>query len=481
MKPVKDKTISGFKWSLTDNIVSSGTVFLAGLILARLLSPDEFGIIGMITIFIAISNSFIDSGFSNALIRKTDVKNIDYNTVFYFNLVVGFLFYAILYLCAPVISSFFEEPVLIPLTRVIGVILIINALSIIQRTLFVKRIDFKTQTKASFFSSILSGITGIGMALNGCGVWSLVGQQVSRQFFNTLFLWIYSSWRPSLEFSKKSFMEMFGFGSKLLLSGLIDTAYKNVYYLIIGRFYTANQLGQYTRAEQFNSIFSSNLTNVIQKVSYPVLSSIQEEAERLKLAYRKTVKTVMLISFTCMSGLAAIAKPLLFVLIGEKWLPAVEYLQIICFAGMLYPLHSLNLNILQVKGRSDLFLKLEIVKKTISIIPIVAGIFLGIKVMLWGSVCISLFAYFLNSHYSAFLIDYSTKEQIKDILPAFCIAFFVAVCMWSILLIPVSNYLVILLLQCISGVLLTIFVYERTKLSEYTEAKQILFSLIKRK
>jgi O-antigen/teichoic acid export membrane protein len=481
MTNLKQKALHGFSWSLIDNIVNSGIVFLVGLVLARLLSPDEFGIIGMITVFIAISNSFIDSGFSNALIRMTDAKDIDYNTVFYFNLAVGLVFYGILYLCAPVISSFFEEPVMTPLTRVIGVILIINALSIIQRTIFVKRIDFKTQTKASFFSSILSGITGIGMAFGGYGIWSLAGQQISRQFFNTLFLWIYSSWRPSWEFSKKSFKEMFGFGSKLLLSGLVDTVYKNIYYLIIGRFYTANQLGQYTRAEQFNSIFSNNLTAVIQRVSYPALSSIQEEPERLKSAYRKIIKMTMLISFTCMLGLAAIAKPLIWMLIGEKWLIAADYLQIICFAGMLYPLHSLNLNILQVKGRSDLFLKLEIIKKAIAVIPIVLGIFLGIKVMLWGSVFISLFAYFLNSYYSAFLIDYSTKEQIKDILPTFGISFFIAICVWSILLIPISNYMLILLLQCIFGVSLTIFIYERTKLSEYMEAKQIIVSLIKRK
>ena len=480
MTDLKQKTVSGFKWSFTDNIANGGITFLVSLILARLLSPDEFGIIGMITVFIAISNSFIDSGFSNALIRKTDTKNIDYNTVFYFNLVVGLFFYCILYLCAPLISHFFKEPTLIPITRVIGIVLIINALSIIQRTIFVKKIDFKTQTKISLFSSVLSGIIGVGMAFGKCGVWSLVGQQISRQFFNTLFLWIYSSWRPSWEFSKISFKEMFGFGSKLLLSGLIDTTYKNIYYLIIGRYYAANQLGQYTRAEQFNSVFSSNLTSVVQRVSYPALSSIQDKPEHLKSAYRKIMKTTMLISFTCMLGLAAIAQPLLFVLIGEKWLPAAGYLQIICFAGMLYPLHALNLNILQVKGRSDLFLKLEIIKKIIAVIPILMGIFWGIKIMLWGSVCTSIFAYFLNSHYSAYLINYPAKEQMKDILPSFGIASLVTICMWSIILIPISNYLIILLLQCLFGGLLALFLYERTKLSEYMDAKQIVFSLIRR-
>jgi O-antigen/teichoic acid export membrane protein len=274
---------------------------------------------------------------------------------------------------------------------------------------------------------------------------------------------------------------MFGFGSKLLLSGLLDTIYKNIYYLIIGRFYTASQLGQFTRAEQFQSIFSSNLTSVIQRVSYPALSSIQEEEQRLKEAYRKVIKTTMLISFTCMLGLAAIATPLLVVLIGEKWLPAASYLQIICFSGMLYPLHALNLNILQVKGRSDLFLKLEIIKKPIAVIPIILGIFLGIKVMLWGSVFTSFFVYFLNSYYSAMLIKYPAKEQIKDLLPAFCISSAVAVCIWSITLTPLSSYITVLLLQCTLGFLLTVFIYEKIKLYAYIEVKQIVFSLIKRK
>jgi O-antigen/teichoic acid export membrane protein len=479
MNSIKKKAINGFKWGLTDNLLGSGITFLTGLILARLLSPDEFGIIGMITLFIAVSNSIIDSGFSNALIRKTDAKDIDYSTAFYFNLVVGIIFYILLYLCSPFISSFFKTPILIPIIRVIGIVLIINSLSIIQRTIFIKKVDFKTQTKISLISSVLSGIIGIGMALLNYGVWSLVGQQLSRQFFNTLFLWLYGSWRPQCTFSKKSFNEMFGFGYKLLLSGLLDTLYKNIYYLIIGRFYTANQLGQYTRAEQFSSIFSSNLTSVIQRVSYPVLSTIQEEQERLKDAYRKIIKTSMFVSFFCMLFLAAVAKPLILILIGEKWITAVSYLQIICFSAMLYPLHSLNLNILQVKGRSDLFLKLEIIKKIIAVTPIVLGIFLGIEVMLWGSVCTSIVALFLNSHYSASLINYSTKEQLKDVLPSFIISFGIAAFSWTMTLIPVSNY-IILLTQCILGIFLLIFICEKLKLYEYLEIKQIIFSFVKR-
>jgi len=451
-----------------------------GLVLARLLTPEEYGIMAMIAIFIAIYNSIIDSGFSNALIRKTRIERVDYSTVFYFNLTVSILIYALLYLAAPTISVFFKEPVLLAVIRIIGWVLIINALAIIPRTQFVRNVDFKTQTKVSLISSISSGVIGIGMALGGMGVWSLVGQQLFRQFLNTLFLWVYSKWHPVWEFSMKSFKELFGFGSKLLLSGLLDTIYKNIYYIVIGRFYTSAQLGQYTRAEQFNMIFSSNLTSVVQRVSYPVLSSIQEEPERLREAYRKVIKITMLITFACMLGLAAVAKPLILILIGEKWLPAVYFLQIICFSGILYPLHAINLNILQVKGRSDLFLKLEIIKKIIAVGPIVVGIAYGIEYMLWGSVLTSFIAYFLNSYYSANLINYPTGEQIKDILPTFLTSFVVAAFMWSVSFWNISVY-ALLPIQLFAGILLALFIYEKLHLDEYLEVKQLVLSVLKRR
>ena len=477
---LKHKTIQGVSWSFIDNIASSGITFLIGLILARLLTPAEYGIMAMIAVFIAVSNSIIDSGFSNALIRKIDVERADYNTVFYFNFVISIILYLLLFIFSPAISVFFKEPILIDVTRIIGLILIINALGIIPRTIFVRDINFKTQTKVSLISSISSGILGIGMALAGLGVWSLVGQQLSRQILNTLFLWVYSKWCPVWEFSINSFKELFGFGSKLLLSGLLDTIYKNVYYIVIGRFYSSTQLGQYTRAEQFNTIFSSNLTAVVQRVSYPVLSSIQDEPVRLREAYRKVIKTTMLVTFACMLGLAAISKSLILILIGEKWLSAVSFLQIICFAGMLYPLHAINLNILQVKGRSDLFLRLEIIKKIIAIFPITIGVCYGIEYMLLGSVFTSFIAYFLNSYYSACLIHYSTTEQVKDILPLFFISFFVAAVMWSISLLNISVF-IIFPVQVLLGLFIAFIIYEKTKLPEYLELKQLIFSIIRRK
>lgn len=360
---LKHKTVRGVTWSFVDNIANQGITFLVGLVLARLLSPEEYGLIGIIMIFIAVFNSIVDSGFSNALIRKNDATNIDYNTVFITNLLLSVVLFLILFACAPSIGRFFNKLELVPLTRVMGCILIINAFAIIQRTLLVKRVDFKTQTKVSLIASVSSGVIGVCMAFAGLGVWSLVGQQVSRQLLNACFLWYYAKWLPAVQFSLHSFKELFGFGWKLLVSELINTVWKEMYQVIIGKCYSAQMLGQYTRSKQFASIFSSNLTTVIQRVSYPVLSSIQDDKERLKLAYQRVIKVAMLVTFICMIGLAAIAKPMIVVLIGEKWLVAATLLPVICFNMMLYPLHALNLNMLQVQGRSDLFLKLEIAKK----------------------------------------------------------------------------------------------------------------------
>jgi teichuronic acid exporter len=480
VRSLKHKAVKGVSWSLIDNLSNKGITFLIGIILARILTPAEFGVIGMITVFISISNSIIDSGFSNALIRKKNANNTDYNTVFFINLLLGILLYLFLFLLSPLISSFFNEPVLLPVTRVMGLLLIINSFAIIQRTILVKKIDFRTQTKISIISSIISGIVGIAMALNNFSVWSLVGQQISRQLINSILLWVFNRWRPVIEFSKRSFRELFGYGSKILLSGIIDSIYKNIYYIIIGKFYSSSQLGQYTRADNFNMIFSSNLTSIVQKVSYPVLSSIQDDQDLLRNAYRKIIKTTMLVTFACMLGLAAVAKPLIVLLIGVKWLPSVSFLQIICFSGMLYPLHAINLNILQVKGRSDLFLQLEIIKKIIALMPIGLGIFYGIEFMLWGSVLTSFIAFFLNSYFSADLINYPTLMQIKDILPTFLISFIVAAIMWSLSNLNVS-YWFILPIQCFTGLVVAFSIYEIVKVPEYLEVKALFLSTIKRK
>ena len=476
---LKGKTIHGVIWSLIDNVSSSGVIFFVGIILARLLTPEEYGVMAMVSIFIAISNSIIDSGFSSALIRKVKVKPIEYNTVFYFNLLISLLLYICLFFISPFIALFFREPILCEVMRVIGLILIINALSIIPYTIFVREINFKTQTIISLIASVGSGVIGVWMAFSGQGVWSLVGQQLGRQCLNTLFLWFFCHWKPTVSFSMTAFKEMFGFGSKLLLSGLLDTIYKDIYYIVIGRCFSSSILGQYTRAKQFSMVFSTNLTTDVQRVSFPVLSSIQDDSIRLREAYRKVIKSTMLVSFACMLGLAAIAKPLLILLISDKWLPAVYFLQIVCFSNMLYPLHAINLNILKVKGRSDVFLKLEVIKKVLAIFPILVGVYLGIEMMLWGSVIISVISYFLNAYYSASLINYSVYEQLKDIFPSFIVSLGVGFLMWSISLLSISYYLM-LIIQLSTGFILAYLIYNWLRLDEFLEIKSIANNYVKK-
>ncbi|MFI3297220.1 MAG: lipopolysaccharide biosynthesis protein [bacterium] len=478
-KNLKNKAINGTLWSALDNILNKGVAFIVGIILANLLTPAEYGLIAIIMLFIAVFNSLVDSGFSSALIRKNNVTELDYNTIFLFNLAISIVLFIVLYLISPFISQFFRQPELTLLTRVMGVIVIINALAIIQRTKLVKSIDFRIQTKISVVSSVISGGIGITMAFLDFGVWSLVGQQISRQLLNSSLLWFYNRWCPKLEFSKRSFQEMFSFGWRLMVSGLIDTIWKEIYQIVIGRFYSSATLGQYGRAQQFNTIFSSNLTQIIQRVSFPVLSSIQDDPKKLKEAYRKIIKTTMYVSFICMLILAAIAKPLILVLIGEKWLQSVEFLQIICFSGMMYPLHAINLNMLQVQGRSDLFLRLEIFKKIIALIPVLLGIFISIYWMLIGSVFSGFCAYYLNSYYSGKLINYSIREQIIDIYPSFLIAIAVSSVLYLISFADLGM-IYILIIQLLVGIILTICFSMVSRNQEFTTLKTILLSVINR-
>ncbi len=481
MSSLKQKTINGIFWSSIDSFANQGLLFIIGIILARLLTPNEFGLIGMITIFIAVSESFINSGFSQALIRKENCTDTDFSTVFYFNLAVGILFFVILYFTAPFISKFFNEPQLIELVRVLSIVLIIDALTFVQRTALTKRIDFKLQTKISVISSSLSGILSISMAFSGFGVWSLVAKTLSQKGFNAFLLWLWNKWRPLLIFSKKSFFEMFSFGSKLLISGLINTIYNNIYYLIIGKFFSAQELGFYAKSNHFKDIPSQNINNIISRVSYPVLAQMQEDKVKLKSGYKKIIKITMFITFILMVGLAAVAEPVIITLIGEKWRQSVVYLQLLCFVGAMYPLHALNLNMLNVKGRSDLFLNLEIMKKILAVPTIIIGIIWGIRIMIFGMWINSLIAYFLNSYYSGRLINYPMEEQINDILPELLLALFIGgLVFFSGWLLPV-NYLPKLIIQLVLGTILVLSLGELFKFESYMEIKEIVTTRLLRK
>lgn len=476
---LKNTTVRGVGWSVADTLSYQGITFLVGMVLARLLTPEEYGLIGIITIFIIVFDAIVDGGFSNALIRKNDADDLDYSTVFFANLVVSIFLATLLFLSAPAIGSFFKQPQLVPLTKVMSSIIIINAFAIIQRTILVKRIDFKTQTKCSLISSLIGGAVGIGMAFGGFGVWSLVGQQVSMQLVRALLLWCLTRWYPKLQYSWARFKDLFNFGWKLLVSSIISTLWNQMYQVVIGKCYNPATLGQFTRAQQFSTICSSNLTAVVQRVSYPVLSKIQDDKPRLKEAYRRVIKTTVLMSFVLMLGMAAVAKSMIQVLIGDQWLPAVPYLQIICLYMMLYPLHAINLNMLQVQGRSDLFLKLEILKKGVAVIPILLGIFVDIYWMLVGCVVTDVFAYYLNAHYSGPFINYSFKDQVKDILPFLGIAFAMAIPVFCLSFIPISPF-VLLPLQLLVGAVITIVLCEKSKIEEYNELKAIAIGFLQK-
>lgn len=470
---LKDKTVKGTIWSGIDNVAQFGVSFLVSIVLARLLSPDDYGLIGIIAIFTAVCQALINGGFTTALIRKKNATDDDYNTAFIVNLGVSLLLYAVIYLCSPFIADFFHREELVALTQVSSLGMIIGALGLVPQTRLTKHIDFKTQTKITIVASVVSGIVGIGMALMNLGVWSLVAQSLTSQGIRTVLLWVANKWVPQLCFSSESFRELFGFGWKMMLSGVLDTVWKELYQVVVGKFYTPSTLGQYTRAKQFSTLFSSNLTSVIQRVTYPVLSNIQDDKGRMVVAYRKIIKTTMFVTAISMFFLGAISEPLLYCLIGPKWHEAAVYLPLICITGSTYPLHAINLNMLQVQGRSDLFLGLEIVKKIIGIAPLYVCIFYGILPMLYTSILTTIIAYFLNSYYPGKLLGYSSWMQIKDIAPSYGLATLIALSVYFLKYIHIS-YWIILPIQIILGSAILLYVCQKTRMEEYVELKRMI-------
>jgi len=473
---VKEKTINGFLWSFVENFSKQGINFVIGIILARLLLPEEFGLIGMITVFIAVSTSFVNSGFTQALIRKKICTVADYSTVFYFNLITGVLFVIALYFAAPLISNFFNEPILIDIVRVLSLVLIFDSLSLVQRSQLTKRIDFKLQTKLTLIADSISGIIAIIMAYAGFSVWSLVVKQLIARFLYTALIWIYNRWIPSLIFSKGSFKELFGFGSKLLLSGLLDTIFQNIYLIFIGKYFSASALGFYTRADQFKKLPSQNINSTIQRVSYPVLANLQDDPVKLRAMFRKILGVTMYITFILMIGLCVTAQSVVLTLLGEKWAESISYLQLLALVGVFYPLHSLNLNLLNVFGHSGKFLTLEVIKKFFVIPAIIIGIFYGIDYMIICMIANSMVIFFLNSYWTKSFINYSSLMQLLDILPAFLLSVAMGVFVFSISYFFEFSPLVMLICQVLLGMVFTIFASELIQLKEYLIIKRIIVS-----
>lgn len=479
-KKIKNTTVNGFIWSFVDNFSVQIGQFITGIILARLLEPKEFGLIGMITIFITLSQWFISSGFGQALIRKKNCTDIDYSTVFVFNLITGLILYLILFFCAQPISIFFKEPQLASLVKVLGLSLIIISFSIIQQTQLTKQLDFKKQTKISIISAVTSGAIGISAALYGFEVWSLVFKSLSEYLIRTYLLWKWSRWRPSFVFSIDSFKELFGFGYKLMLRGLIYTLFTNIYYVIIGKYFSTAQLGFYTRAEQFNTLPSSNINKVVNNVSYPVLSSFQDDPIALKNAYKRILTSLVFITSISMVTLAAIAEPLIIVTVGEKWRPTIEILQPMCFVGLMYPLVDFNLTILKVKGMSGLILKLELLKRLISIPVIFIAVLYGIKPLIFAMIFLSVLEFIINAYFSGKQILYSVKEQIVDNLSNFIVAFAVGLIVFLITKYLETDATIVLLVGILSAFLSLIIICESSKNKSYIFLKTTITNKLKK-
>lgn len=477
-KSIKNKTTKGILWSAVERFSVQGAQFLVMLIIARILAPEDFGLVGMLTIFIAVADSIVNSGFSQALIRKQDRTDTDNSTVFYFNVVISVIIYILLYTIAPFVADFYGVPQLIILMRVLCLEVVISSFGVVQLAIYTAEINFKVQAKATLTGAIVSGAVGIFLAWYGYGVWALVWQHLANVFVRTLLLWVFSSWYPRWAYSWKSFKVMFGFGSKLLISGLIDTIYNNLYQIIIGKVFSASALGHFTQAKHFPNVPASTITNIIQRVTYPSLCTMQDDDERLKEAYRELLRLSAFVVFPLMCLLAGIANPLVEILIGSKWHYAATLIVPLSFSMMWYPIQAINLNLLKVKGRSDWFLKLEIIKKIFGALILVATIPFGVTIMCWARILSTLISLIINTYYSGVLIRMGFFAQMKDFFPTLIASVMMFVVAYSATLF-IENYMI----QLIIGTFFSVFFYVGIayvfKFKEIQYLRSILASIIR--
>lgn len=467
---LKRKTINGLTWKSIQQFSLEGFQFLVMLIMARLLTPTDYGTVGMITVFISISGIFVSCGFTSALIRMKKPSQADLSTAFFFNLFVSTLFYFILFLIAPLVADFYNMPVLKNVLRVQALTLIIGAFNAVQKTTYSINLDFKRQAQITMISSVVASIFGIVMAYTGFGVWALVYQTLFGGIFIGILFWYFSSWRPSFIFSRESFNKMFDYGYKLLLSSLINTTYSQIYPIVIGKFYSAGTLGNFSRARHWANLGSQNLTGILNGVTFPVLAKVQDDDKRLENIYRRMIRTSCYIIFPIMVGLSAIAKPLTLVTIGEKWVFSSNLLQIICFSMMWYPVHALNLNLLKVKGRSDLFLRLEIIKKIIGICILCISVPMGIVAMCYFSILTSIICLIINTYYTGKLINVGYLRQMFDILPTLILS----MVMWVIVSFSIQIFPNIYI-QLPAGILIGTATYlAGSYLLKFPELKEVL-------
>jgi len=475
---LKQKAISGAKWTFAGRLFQQGSQLVLGIILARLLLPYEYGLVGMAMVFIAILTVFIEAGFGSAIVQKKEIHDIDLSTVFFINIGVSVLIYITLYLCSPLISAFFEEKELIRILRVLSLIVLLSAFSVVQNAVLRREMKFKTLTRITIISQLSSGVIAVFLAYYGFGVWALVAKTLLNQTFINIQLWLHEYWLPSWEFSKKSFNELFPFSNKLLVSSMINQTYMEIHKLVVGKFYPASELGFYTKANGFKNILSQSLTGSLTSFLLPVFSKIQDEPQRFKQASIKVIKIVMFFNINAMILLAIIAKPMILGLLGEKWSGAIPYLQLLVFVGLFYPLHAINVQILISLGRSDLFLRIEVFKKIIGIPAVLLAIFLSVKAMVIGMIVTSIISLVINTFYTNKLIGLGLFQQLKSISKSFFIAIILV-----FLLVPLVyltkdiNQIMLFLIVSVSAILLVYGLSRLLNMEEYTELKSIFINL----
>lgn len=412
---LKKQAASGFLWSFIQQFSMLGVNFGVSIVMARLLLPSEFGLMGMIYVFFTIGNVLLDAGLAQSLIRTQDVDDEDYSTVFLFNIFLGFLLYAILYVAAPYIAHFYHQPLLISLIRVYSLIFIMGAFTTVQSALLVKQMQFKKLLALSLPATVIGGLVGIYFAYNGYGVWSLVYNTIITTLCTGLFLWIFSSWRPTAKFSKNKFKRHFNFGYKLTLTNLIDAIFGNIYQIVLGRFFSPQTVGYFARSESMKNMAVGSITTTLTKVSFPLLANIQNDKERLTVIYRKILQAVIFITAPVLIALAVIAEPLFVFLFTEKWLEAVPYFQIICIGAILKPINSYNINLFAIIGRSDIILKLEVIEKPILIVLVLIALPFGVFTILCMQILYAIVCFFINVTYSKKVLNYSHLQQIGDV------------------------------------------------------------------
>jgi len=416
-KNLKEKTIKGFKWNLFDNVGRSGGQFAIGVILTRLLSPSDFGLVGMLTIFIVVGNSLTNSGFGQALIQKKEATKVDFSTVFYFNVFAGTIIYLIFYFSSPLIAKFYREPQLILLTKIICLIILIDALGAIHKTYLEKNLNFKVPSIVGVLSVFISGVIGIFMAYNNFGVWSLVLYTVSRSSIATMLLWWLSKWRPLFVFKIKSLKGLFAYGSKILVAGLINSIFQNIYFLIIGRFFNAETLGYYTRANQFSDLPTRTITSVVQRVTFPVFSIIQNDHQQLISGYTKAIRLLTASVLPLMALIYITCAPLIKIVFGDQWLPVAPYLKIMCLYVWINVIIIINNQIIAVKGRSDYYLQVQVIGKILIVISIFLTFKNGIIAMIYGHMVATILTYFISNYYLNKVIPIRIQHQFKHMSP----------------------------------------------------------------